>query len=186
MKTIILCTVSTTDYNDRVVNGFVHFTLKSRLNDVLPIYAVYYSKEEWMEIKTDEEVIDTIRISKEDPRLRGHSVRYYCVNSIGSMLDAGDNLMVNFLSDLGNKEEAKKLYYLFLKKGIHLNFFDASYLDTEMLGLTSEPSPDQKRMINKIIENYFRCAADGYPSLQPNEVSKLSSYQPKEKKDCLR
>ncbi len=62
-----------------------------------------------------------------------------------------------------NQINACSLYFSFLVKGIQLSFFDASYLDTELLRLNSEPSADQKPMIRRIIQNYFDNAG-GRPS----------------------
>ena len=182
MKTIILCTVSSTDFNDSAVDSLVHFALKSHLNDIKPLYAVYKPEEECMAIKTENSIMDIIKIDKKDPRRKDYSVRSLCVRSLLSELEAGDNLMVNELSDLGDKDrEAEELYFAFHRKGICQFFYDSSFLDTEVLELPREPSVDQKVMIRRIIMNYYRQMANK-PVLKKKELKKLSDISAAEKK----
>ena len=89
-----------------------------------------------MAIKTGTAVIDIIKIDKKDPRRKYCSIHSLCVRSLLSELEAGDNLMVNELSDPGDKDrEAEELYFAFHRKGICQFFYDSSFLDTEVLEL---------------------------------------------------
>ena len=182
MKTMILCTVSSTDFNDSAIDSLVHFTLKSHLNEIKPLYAVYCPEKECIVIKTENAVMNTIKIDKKDPYQKDYSLRYLCVRSLLSELDAGDCLMVNKLSDLGEKDsEAEALYFTFHKKGICQYFYDLSYLDTEVLELPREPSVDQKVMIRRIITNYYK-QMENKPVLKKKELKKLSDISAEEKK----
>ena len=135
-----------------------------------------------MAIKTENSIIDIIKIDKKDPRRKDYSVRSLCVRSLLSELEAGDNLMVNELSDLGDKDrEAEELYFAFHRKGICQFFYDSSFLDTEVLELPREPSVDQKVMIRRIIMNYYRQMANK-PVLNKKEPKKLSDISAAEKK----
>ena len=148
-------------------DSLVHFALKSHLSDMKPFCAVYKPEEECMAIKTENSIIDIIKIDKKDPRRKDYSVRSLCVRSLLSELEAGDNLMVNELSDPGDKDsEAEELYFAFHRKGICQFFYDSSFLDTEVLELPREPSVDQKGMIRRIIRNYYSNREKNAPKIR--------------------
>ena len=148
-------------------DSLVHFALKSHPNDMKPFCAVYKPEEECMAIKTGTAVIDIIKIDRKDPRRKYCSIHSLCVRSLLSELEAGDNLMVNELSDLGNKDrEAEELYFAFHRKGICQFFYDSSFLDTEVLELPREPSVDQKGMIRRIIRNYYSNREKNAPKIR--------------------
>ena len=107
-----------------------------------------------MAIKTENSIIDIIKIDKKDPRRKYCSVHSLCVRSLLSELEAGDNLMVNELSDPGDKDsEAEELYFAFHRKGICQFFYDSSFLDTEVLELPGESSVDQKNH-HELLQEY--------------------------------
>ena len=125
-----------------------------------------------MAIKTGTAVIDIIKIDKKDPRRKYCSIHSLCVRSLLSELEAGDNLMVNELSDPGDKDsEAKELYFAFHRKGICQFFYDSSFLDTEVLELPGESSVDQKDH-HELLQEYRKKRAKKreYP-VQWNELS---------------
>lgn len=157
---VILCSISTQYGNDDVLNGLVHFNLKANLHDADYMHAVYYRENRQMELVRK----DGSRISLQPVKDKMHTVKYNCINRLLAMMNAGDHLMVCSLSDMAdNADDARQLYFSFLSKGIHLSFFDASYLNTDMLKLNAQPSTDQKLMIQRIIRNYFE-SSDHLPS----------------------
>ena len=149
---LILCSVSDKQPNDSVANGLVHFLLKAKFQNAEYINAVFHRESRRMEL---------IRKGHANSRVAPmegmeRSMRLSCVSRLLAMMNTGDQLWVCKLSDLAdNAEDACTLYFSFLKKGIELKFFDTSYLDTDLLKLNSEPSADQKLLIQRIIQNYF-------------------------------
>lgn len=157
---VILCSVSDRQENDSVLDGLVHFILKAKYQDADYVNAVFHRESRKMELMKKDHTSTPI------VPMNGikNSMRHACVSRLLAMMKAGDQLWVCALSDLADSaEDACSLYFSFLANGIQLSFFDASYLDTELLRLNSDPSADQKLMIRIIIQNYFDNAG-GRPS----------------------
>ena len=149
---VILCSVSERQPNDSAADGLVHFLLKAKFQDAEYINAVFHRESRRMEL---------IRKGQSNTRvipMEGleRSMRLACVSRLLAIMDTGDQLWTCELSDLADSaEDACSLYFSFLKKGIEMKFFDASYLDTDLLKLNSEPPADQKLLIQRIIQNYY-------------------------------
>ena len=72
-------------------------------------------------------------------------------------MKSGDRLMVQALSDLGSTaEEASELYFHTVEKGIEISFYDASYINSQTLALDSNPTTEERRLIRRIINNYYQ------------------------------
>ena len=149
---LILCSISDRQPNDSTADGLVHFLLKAKFQDAEYVNAVFHRESRRMEL---------IRRGQSNTRvipMEGlkRSMRLACVSRLLAMMNTGDQLWTCELSDLADSaEDACRLYFSFLKKGIELKFFDASYLDTDLLKLNSEPPADQKLLIQRIIQNYY-------------------------------
>jgi hypothetical protein len=149
---LILCSISDRQPNDSTADGLVHFLLKAKFQDAEYVNAVFHRESRRMELIRRGQS-NTRVIPMEDLK---RSMRLACVSRLLAMMNTGDQLWTCELSDLADSaEDACSLYFSFLKKGIEMKFFDASYLDTDLLKLNSEPPADQKLLIQRIIQNYY-------------------------------
>lgn len=177
---VILCTVSEDQYNDSIVKPLVHFALRANLNKQSYSYAAFHPETQQMElIQTD--------YSKKVLRpkiLKDHSIRYNCVYSLIATMGENDWLMVNSLSDLSSTAiEAKELYFKAVEKPIRLSFYDASYLDSDVLQLNSTSEPAQKHLVARIIDNYFYQTS--VKSMSVEEQTQLSFIKRAKKNQLL-
>ena len=176
----ILFTSSTKQYNDAVVAGLIHFTLREQINETEPAYAAYHPEEKRIEItlSTGKEYIETDHLKKRS----SWSARYDCVRQLIHRMKPGDCLNAHSLSDLGDSaEEAENLYFLALGRGITLQFYDMSYLDTTLHLFRAEPSADEKRMIRRMISRYYS-QREYRPVLNSDEMRRVAEMPGTKKK----
>lgn len=178
---IILCTVSDINHNDSVVPGFVHFSVKANLKNSRFMIARYMLERNYIELLDEKGDHAGEIISESGSSL---SRRYLCVKQLGSHLGAGDLLMADKLSDLGNTTyEVEEQYMDFVRNGIELMFYDNMFVNTGTLGLSPELSPYQKMIIHNIVQTYFsQRNNDGNPSLTGEERMALSEMKEIKKK----
>ena len=178
---VILCTVSDTHYNDSVVPGFVHFSVKAILKKKKYRIARFMQEQNYIELLDEKGDHEKDIISEPDSSF---SPRYLCVKQLGSLLKAGDLLMADKLSDLGNTaEEVENQYMNFVGNGIELMFYDNTYVNTSILGLSFELSSYQKMIIHNMVENYFsQRNNDNTPPLTGEELMDLSEMKEAKKK----
>ena len=177
---IILCTASSTDYNDAVVSGLVHFSLSSHLKNNDLIYAVYRDDTNTLTLYMQDH--SSRKLTPEAQKAIVRSDRYLCVRQLLSGMKRGDSLMVRALSDLGaTAEEASDLYFHAIEEGIVMSFYDASYIDSQTLDLDSNPSVEETRLIRRIINNYYH-QKDNAPVLSKDELTALAGLPAAKKK----
>ena len=177
---IILCTVSSTDYNDAVIPGLVHFGLSSHLNNNDLIYATYRDDANTLTLNMQDH--STRQITPKTHNATGRSDRYLCVRQLLSEMKSEDRLMVNALSDLGaTAEEASDLYFHAIEEGIVLSFYDVCYIDSKTLSLDSTPTAEQRRLVSRIINKYYH-QKDNAPVLFKDELTTLAGLPTMKKK----
>jgi hypothetical protein len=178
----ILFTSSTTGYNDEIVSGLVHFTLSELLKGATPAYAAYHPDEQAIQLSFPDETEKVIDFRNQMHRKTTCSKRYDCVRRLMYELDPGNILLTHSLSDFGETaSEAEKNYFAFLSRGITLCFFDMYFLNSDSLNLSTEPSPDQKRMIQNIIRSYYEqdCKSPTLSSKERNRMSEMPGAKKK-------
>ena len=177
---LILCTASSTDYNDAVVPGLVHFSLSSHLKNNDLIYAVYRDDINTLHLFMQDH--SSRKITPKAHKAIDGSDRYLCVRQLLSGMKSGDRLMVQALSDLGaTAEEASDLYFHAIEEGIVVSFYDAGYIDSHTLALDSTPSAEEKRLVRRIINNYYH-QKDNAPVLSKDELTTLAGLPATKKK----
>lgn len=150
---VILCTIDPDQYNDSAIPGLVYSGLRANLNDKNHVYAAYQPDQHQLEITEYDYTQKTIQL----PQDGRHSMRYVYVSYLLSNMHSGDWLMAVSLADLADTAaEAEQLYFSFLAKQIQMTFYDAPYLNTETLQLKSDPSEDQKQLVARIIQSYYK------------------------------
>lgn len=162
---IILCSVSDSRNNDDAIEGLVHYGLTEEIHENDYCYAVYHNENKQMDIVKPDHPDRPLSVSQK----AGRSIRYSCVYDLLTRMKTDDCLMAVHLSDFGeSSEEAEDLYFRFLSKGIHVSVFDTEYLNTDVLKLSLNPSSDQKVMIHRMIDHYFKTGNQG-DRLTPEE-----------------
>lgn len=159
---IILCSVSDSQNNDDMIEGLVHYGLKEEIHENDYCYAVYHNEKEKMDLVKPDHLGQTLSVSIKPDR----SIRYSCVYDLLTRMKTDDQIMAVHLSDFG--ENAEDLYFRFLNHGIVISIFDAGYLNTDVLKLYPNPSSDQKVMVHRMIDYYFRTGNQG-DRLTPEE-----------------
>lgn len=177
---IILCTVSSTDYNDAIIPGLVHFSLSSHLRNNNLIYAVFHKETNSLNLHMKDH--SNKRIFPKTCNKTDRSDRYSCVRQMLAGMKSGDRLMVQALSDLGSTaEEASELYFHTVEKGIEISFYDASYINSQTLALDSNPTTEERRLIRRIINNYYQLV-DNASVLSKSESDVMGSLPVAKKK----
>lgn len=179
---IILTSASPKHNNDSIVPGLTHYMVSASLGKEPFLFARYIIDEKCLELLDRKyNVVSQFTPAKTD----GHSqlsTRYECISQLLDVMKEDDQLKAVCLSDLGKTaSEAVKMYFSFLKKGIQLSFYDASYLDTKLHHLNRIPSNDQTVMITNMIEDYFS-KSEYRPKLSKEENRLLSKMGDSEKK----
>lgn len=170
----ILCSVLANGFNDGAAPGLIHYTLSSNLNNEPVAYARYLIEKECLEVIVKDQDPYEINASEKEKLNKKYSIRYHIINRLLMNMDTGDILHAVRLADLGEtSDEAAKLYFAFLEKGIQMAFYDAGYIDTELHCLNTRPSADQKLMITKNIQNYYR-THNNHPVLSDSERAEYS------------
>ena len=178
---IILCTVSDTHYNDSVVPGFVHFSVKAILKKKKYRIARFLLEQNYIELLNEKGNHEKDIIPEPDA---SYSPRYLCVKQLGSLLRAGDILMADKLCDIGSTaEEVEAQYMNFVRNGIELMFYDNTYVNTSILKLSVELTPYQEMILHNMVENYFsQRNNDNTPPLTGEELMDLSEMKEAKKK----
>lgn len=177
---IILCTASSTDYNDAVVPGLVHFSLLSHLKNNDLIYAVYRDDTNTLTLYMQDR--SNRKITPKAHKVIDRSDRYLCVRQLLSGMKSGDRLMVQALADLGETaEEASDLYFRAIEEGIVMSFYDAGYIDSQTVALDSTSSAEERRLVRRIINNYYH-QKDNSPVLSKDELTALAGLPVAKKK----
>ena len=178
----ILFTSSTREDNDTVAAGLIHFTLSELIKGPTPAYAAYHPEGKRIELTSSHNETEYIEVNDHSMYMSHWSVRYNCMRQLINRMEPGDCLYVQSLADFGNSaEEAEKIYFQALGKGITLQFYDMSYLDTTLHQLKTEPSADEKRMIRRIIGRYYS-QREYRPVLSNDELSKVAEMPGTKKK----
>lgn len=146
-------------------------------------YAFYHIEENQIVLRKGEEQIDTIRPARRIEKLPKYSPRLGCVCSLLDRMSENDWLDIVSLSDLGETaEEAEHAYHWILDKGIRLSFFDASYLNPDILVIGSNPSEYQKLLIHNLITNYYLLKDKGQV-IPKEKISRLTALESAKKSD---
>lgn len=179
---VILCSVSLENYNDHVVNGFVHYALSSFIDNQAPYYAVYQAEEKQIAFRKGEIQIDTIKPAKRIEKLTKYSSKLGCVHSLLERMSENDQLNVVSLSDLGETaEEAELAYHWILDKRIGFSLFDIISLNPDILMPSSRLSEYQEVLIHNIIDGYYKRREKG-PVIPEAKISKLMALESAKKK----
>ena len=178
---VILCTASTRGGNDQLMDGAVHFELKSAVHETDALYALYRPERKFIEIRGRNKTIRELHPSGRG----GRSARRNCIGQLADFMKPGDCLCAISLSDLGDTaEEAESAYYEFRRKGIVLSFFDASHLDTSVIGIGSDPQEILGRLLHSFIDLYYN-SKSGRPALAQEELDSVLSIPFAKKKSPL-
>jgi hypothetical protein len=175
---VILCSVSDSRYNDNTVPGLIHFGLKSYINGREYVYAAYHPETNRMVL---------LKLNHDTGDIRQESTtcssRQEGVSALVNGLREGDSLMVDRLSDLADTAvQAEDLYFAILKKGISMFFYDARYLNTQVLKMNPEPSEVEKILIQRIIGDYYTNLKENGSDLSKSELEEFNRQTNSKKK----